>query len=121
MNRVEELKGQMVKLRDEIDEIEVAEKVKQNKKLVGKCFRYHNSYGSGDKWWLYARVTKLTDYGEPIAWNFQIDCHGKIDIQPPGLSYVYPGNGYQPIGPAEFRRAWAVVLEKLHFLWKANT
>ncbi len=111
MNQLKELREQIGKLREEEYEIEKAERIKQNKGLVGKCFKYLNSYGSSEKWWLYTKVLRLDDEGYPVAWRFQIDCHGQIEISPPEeRSYVYPGNGYQPITVAEFGKQWRATI-----------
>lgn len=46
-------------LRAERDNIERETRLKDAQKLLGKCFRFRNGYGSGDKWWLYYKVISI--------------------------------------------------------------
>lgn len=31
-------------------------------KYVGRCFKFRNSHGSGDKWWLYYKVISIAEF-----------------------------------------------------------
>ncbi len=75
MSRKEDLQKQVAVLRDELWEIEDAEKNKQFLEMVGKCFAYSNSYGGDSRWPMYQKVVlsgddcytvkvQLTDRGE---------------------------------------------------------
>ena len=62
MNREQKLKDIVSQARKELDKIESARARSENRKLVGKCFKYRNCYSCpqtvNDYWWLYIRVTK---------------------------------------------------------------
>ncbi len=73
-------KKQLLKQRAEIDaqlrSLEVQERLKTGTKLIGKCFRYRNSYGSLDSWCLYLQVLGLADDGFFRVVQFEIDSNG---------------------------------------------
>ncbi len=59
------------------------------KSMAGTYHKYCNSSGSGEKWWYYSfveKVTNLYDKGDdsPVAyfsgWNFQLSPEGKVEI-----------------------------------------
>lgn len=41
------------------------------KKYEGKCFKFRDSYGSGEEWWLYYRVLKVRDLRYCACVSFQ--------------------------------------------------
>ncbi len=51
-NYTRHMKPHNIKLSRLKDKLEFDE----NKKLIGKCFKYRNSYGQDEKWWLYYKV-----------------------------------------------------------------
>lgn len=74
MSEKEELRKQINKLRERLWAIEVAERQHENDKLVGKFFRYHDSYGGGKKqWWIYYKVVKSSDGMYVKTFYFYID------------------------------------------------
>jgi hypothetical protein len=42
--------------RIKLNDVENKRKEKENKRLIGKCFKYRNSIGSDNNWWLYMIV-----------------------------------------------------------------
>src|SRR6185312_14215252 len=56
MNRKAVLQRILAKARAELNEIESREIAAANNKIIGNCYRFSNSYGSGDRWWLYGKV-----------------------------------------------------------------
>lgn len=92
---------------------EAAERDKANAKLIGKCFKYRNSSGGTEKWWLYIKITAVDD-GNLRAFKFQQYSSGEINIQ--SNDFIYHGRsltengGYIKIATKEFNREWA----KLH-------
>ena len=65
-NNLEQLKGKRDKLVRQINDIEykklVEVSVPKLKKMVGQCFKYHNSYGvNHDRWWLYCKVKEVNE------------------------------------------------------------
>lgn len=52
------------------------------RKLVGKCFRFTNSYGSGEKWPLYARILSFDEKAMTyLAVHFQNTTRQRIEIE----------------------------------------
>jgi hypothetical protein len=50
--------------------------------LVGKCFKFRNSYGSGEKWWLYVRILRL--HKDSLTYDtvqFQNTSRSNIEIE----------------------------------------
>lgn len=60
--KIAELERRLLPLRVKKNKIENARTMKAlEKKYLGKHFRYKNSYGSGQSWWLYFKVLKVVD------------------------------------------------------------
>ena len=84
---------------------------KLNAAMVGKCFRYKNSYGPkepGDYFWFYLRVLSTDGFGVRCH-TFQTDNDGRIEIQWNNHRSSYQGalnGGYEPISQAQFDKAW---------------
>jgi len=76
-------------------------------KLIGKAFKYRNSYGHGESWWLYALITSVDGYF-PKCIQFQKDCDGKTTIEIDHVMGPQPfeGSGWETIELEEFSRAW---------------
>ncbi len=83
--------------------IEVQERLKNGKELIGKCLRYRNSYGSGESWWLYSQVLGLADDGFFRVVQFEIDSNGwpssRIEMR------FSLGSSYIPITFEEYSEA----------------
>ena len=116
MNRKDELKSAIEKARSELREIEETENMKASKALVGKFFKYRNSYSCpkpNEYWWLYTTVTGVTEEGNPLAWNFQKDIYGKVEVESdmfrPSLSA-----GYTEISAQEFWKAYDEIMFELN-------
>lgn len=94
---------------------EQKERDKENATLIGKCFRYRNSYSvpkENERWWLYIKILKVED-GALRALKFEVDYEGRIKIDP----NEYMGNifeGYHPISAATFNRAWQETVTAIH-------
>ena len=74
MSEKEEVKKKMDALHKRYSAIEALERKKENDKLVGKYFRYRNSYSApSKKWWVYYKIIKSSDYGYVKAFSFEID------------------------------------------------
>ena len=58
-----ETKEELIKKLRKIEEKEKRELIEkfypQLKSFEGKCFRIKNSYGSGQKWWMYVIIKKV--------------------------------------------------------------
>lgn len=113
--------AQMRKQRDalsaQISHIERRERGKTNSLLVGKCFKFLNSYGSGDKWWLYARITKAGEYW-PEAMKFQITSMKEAKVE---VEDTFTGtDGYIEISREEYDAAWQSFLAHVNALSPAT-
>lgn len=89
-------------------EAEYAARVEENSLLIGKCFKYRNSYGAGSDigpWWAYFQVTGVSDLGVPLAWSFQQIPGGDVEIRKESTAYISEGNGYREVPAPEFWRA----------------
>ena len=89
--------------------------------LIGKCFKYRNSYGDAhDSWWLYCRVVAVekdaTSYGAEVTTDqFQDTSIGRIEVIR-WHHYATRGKldaGYIPISKSEFQRRVKPILSKL--------
>jgi uncharacterized protein with NRDE domain len=113
VSRLEEINAQMRKLQAERSKLEEAERFERNRDLLGKCFRYRNSYGPDSRWWLYAKVVKVTKDGTITTFEFQTDSQGKTDVRPKAIHFRCLLDGYMPISTAEFRKQWRAVQKKI--------
>lgn len=73
---------QLSEARNALNDIDDKERAERNAGLVGKCFRYRNSYG-GDrpKWWIFGRVVSLQE-GYLTMFDFETTSDGTISITP---------------------------------------
>lgn len=76
-------------------------------KLVGKCFKYHNSYSVDEKWWLYLKVVGC-DGHKLIVEKFQTTSRGNSMIER-DFQFLFGdahlGDWYIPISDEEFDKA----------------
>lgn len=80
-----------------------AERVEELRQFVGKFFKYRNSYGSGEKWWLYVAVTALDEeHASLTSWQFQQMPDGNFDLRTEKPTYPWPTNGYVEITARKF-------------------
>jgi hypothetical protein len=70
--------------REELRAIEDAEKTKANASLIGKCFKYRNSYScpesDADYWWLYSKVVSVDGEWAQVL-RFQTDRNGRVEFE----------------------------------------
>jgi hypothetical protein len=116
MKTREQLLAEITPLRDALDRLDRAERDAENKALIGKCFRYRNSYSlpktERDYWWTYRKVTALGAHGRLRYFEFQTDKNGAITIEPTG-SFGTVSGGWSPIPEAQFDRAWKAMQAKV--------
>lgn len=91
---------------DELNKYEAIEKVKQNQKFVGKCFKI-NSYGSSEKWPLYILPTGITSSGNLTAFLFERTSHDEINIRVSVDKWAGIYLMGKEISKEEFLEAWA--------------
>ena len=113
MRTKEQVQQDINPLRAELDAIETAERKIAHLALVGKCFRYRNSYGGGyPSWWLYAKVTDTGDW-RPQCFTFELTSRNKVEIDLKSDHNVHPGNGWQEITAKQFNAEWRKVQKRL--------
>lgn len=108
---LQKLQKQSDALRIRIYEIQEKEAAKKNAALVGKHFKYMNTYGVGDdcrRWPMYLKVLSVTGSGL-LGFQFSTDSRDQICIGRAQKMITFAGGlieGWQPITRAEFQREW---------------
>lgn len=112
MNAKEEKKkrDEFDRLRYELNELDKNRTHEKNEKLIGTCYKFHNSYGHDEKWWLYLQVIGANDYW-PIAFQFEKTSMNEFKVE---TNRIFTGSeGYQKITKEEFREAWVKFRDEL--------
>jgi len=105
-------------LEDAIAEIEKGPALRA---LVGRCFRYKNSYSCPEKpsdyWWLYKRVlgVKTGRYEEVFIEQFETDKNGETTILHHSLTYMSCLG--EKISRAQYDRARKRMLTRMGIDW----
>lgn len=98
-------------IRKRIQNAENRVKAAEARKLVGKCFRYRNTYGSGRaSWWLYYRIDRADSIGGVHGLKFQVIPGGryrmaKIEIEVNDYLCSFPDMNYHEITGRQFGAA----------------
>jgi len=101
-----DLAMERVRINSRIWEIKREENNERNQKLIGKCYRYRNSFGNENEgWWLYIRVLEIED-GNLIVHRFQTDRNGRIEIEPRRVEWDSVGSTYEEVSKEDFWVAW---------------
>lgn len=112
MSELKELERQRNEVQSRIWEIENAENEKKSAALVGRYFKYHNSFGSGNRWWLYFKAVRV-DGRCVVGPKFQRDSNGRFELEPD--AHVFNNmSGYTEIKAVEYVRARAKFLTELN-------
>jgi len=113
MNRKAVLQRILAKARAELNEIiESREIAAANNKIIGNCYRFSNSYGSGDRWWLYGKVIAV-EGGDITMFKFQKTAHGQIEIEARYMEYARITSGWEQIAEAKFQKAWRAIANEI--------
>lgn len=88
--------------REELNSIERAENIKKNTALVGKCFRFWNSYGGDEHWWLYIKIIGLDDTGNLKAFLFHEHKRFECWIE----THFFLSSAHQQISAKYFADNW---------------
>jgi hypothetical protein len=114
MPNKEKLQAQIRVLVEQLDEIELAERIEERKYLVGKCFKTKNSYSSpqneADVWWLYGKYTHMDEHANLHAFIFQEDKDGKITIETERDVYH---TMYDETTQEDYNLAWMKIQNKI--------
>ena len=100
-------------LREERDKLLTEIENEEGKKLVGKCFKFRNSYGSGEKWWLYSKIV-----GADSEWVNTLELQklpfSGIEIKLNKISKSLFENGvYTSITKKEFNNVYKRFIKKI--------
>src|SRR3990167_10109433 len=109
---IEKLQAKFYAARDALQLAEKKQQETDNRALVGRHFKYRNSYSGSRQWWMYTKVLAVRG-SKLMCHEFQTTCDGKIEIN---LKRTYFGriNGsYQKATAAEFKKAWRAVQKKI--------
>jgi hypothetical protein len=87
----------------------------ENQAVVGKCFKYRNSYSCHEKpsdyFWLYLKVVKAAG-GRLETFTFQTDNRGRFEVETRSNLY-HINEGYREISGKEFQSAWDKLMSRL--------
>jgi hypothetical protein len=111
MGELEKLKAQKQIIAEKIYDLETEKRISENRGLIGKCFKYRNTYGQGRSWWLYLKVVAINEEGSLHADSFEDDGEGKVEIVKD--KYFCQIGGYIEISSSEYSDAADAVLTKI--------
>ena len=116
LKKLEQLKERRNNLERQIEDLEYKEMIETSlpklKKIIGKCFKYHNSYGGNyERWWLYVKVLSIDE--KNMTFNCVEFQRTSMDIAEIKLEKKYnfrgknyfDGMSYAPISQSEYSRA----------------
>lgn len=111
--RINKLNAKLVKLRNEISDIEQPYADQAANDLLGKCFKVRNNYSCpqepSDYWWLYVRVVRA-DSGSVHCLRFEVDKNENVRVQTDEFYMPRTLEGYQLIDREEFDAAYTAML-----------
>ena len=112
--QLKELKKEECPLIDERNKLQEQIDTENNIPLIGKCFQFRNSYGSGENWWLYAKVVSCDNWGAEVI-NIQKDNVGNITCRTEthSASTYKERNYYTPISNKEFKKNFDRLMKEL--------
>ncbi len=108
MDTLLEKKDRLNKLANEILKEEEKIAGEKAKHLIGKCYKYLNSYSGSEKWWLYVKIISSDKHGWFRAEKIQRDCDKKIIYEPSDLLHSFDGDmlgSYISISPRTYENA----------------
>ena len=106
MTRESELRAQIAALQEELEPLEDARRTAEAATFIGRYFKYGNSYGSGDRWWLYLKVTSAGD-SWPSGITFQAMSDGAWEVREDRhVSGLGEGGNWIEITADEYEKAW---------------
>ncbi len=107
----QELRVIIKEARLQLNKIEDEQRQTRNAALVGKCFKYRNSYIGSEEWWRYSRVVGIKHFFL-IVFSFETDCHGRITIGPSDEAFDILPNS-EEISAREFKREWKNLMDRM--------
>lgn len=110
IQKIDKLLSPLYKQRDDINE-EIS--FENNQKMIGKCFKFRNSYGSGGDWWFYIQVLGINSEGYLVCISAEHCSDNKIQIEQSIRYSSSFSKEYLPITEEEFEKAFEKILEDL--------
>lgn len=118
----EELQKQLKKIEKQEEKEFVKQHFPQFKKLEGKYFKRRNSYGQGKNWWMYIKITSITEQdvytgvgGIALChyrgYSFQTCSDGNISIEQVKRGYMHDIG--TEITKKEFDAAWNIMMKNM--------
>lgn len=115
--RVKKLNAEILRLRNEVADIEAPYEQQRAANYVGMCLRTRNNYSCPEKpsdyWWLYVKVLRADEHGALRCLRFEVDKDGAVRVEPNDFFMVQTLESYEPISPDEFTRQYAQMLKHL--------
>lgn len=116
MARKDELQTIIGEAAEELHAIEEREIAKEATSFVGKFFKYRNSFGTGEKWWLYLKVLSYSERHFTTL-QFQLQSDGKIEIERRDWmhanSLIRSDSGHIEIEAKEFWKGWSEIMDAI--------
>ncbi len=105
----DELRRIIADAQKSLSAIQYQERRRAHERLIGKCYKFRNSYSCPEKesdyWWLYRKITSMDEFGWLNTFEFQKDRSGQITIREENLKVAESSEDI-PISHAEFNEAW---------------
>ena len=117
IERAREIMEMAKEARNVIWEAEAREKAEAARPFVGRAFRYRNSYGGDEGWWLYALAISTGGATIHII-EVEEDCYGRLEIKE-DTWHERPLDGYREIPLTEFHEQYLRGIKKLDGLMDA--
>jgi hypothetical protein len=117
--RLAELDQQVAVINKERNAIRSEEAYKEAKGLLGRCFKFRNSFGCSHpgKWWLYVKVVKVESDGGVRVDKFEAASNGRFEantgVFSMGQREVSGADGYIQISQREYENARAKFLNEV--------
>lgn len=109
--KLKQAEAEEVAVRTRVSELRAEARRLANEKLVGKCFRYENSYSATEKWWMYTCVTGIAADGRLLGSTCQQATSGQITFENEWLS-EHILSGSSEISLAEYRLEARLLIAK---------
>lgn len=110
------LEKERVKISQKIWAAEALEREKENKNLIGKCFKYRNCYSCPEKesdyWYIYTMI-RSADGHKLRAHEFQVDKNGRVEINAKAEYFRSLTDGWREIPDTEYFLAWNALIKKI--------
>ena len=108
-----DFKKDYINRQKELKQLEKTKKINRHLKLIGKCYKFHNSYSHNEKKrWLYMQIVGIDKEGDLITNTFQEDNNGRISIES-DIMWSQPDSDYIPISEKEYKKAIGLILQKI--------